>query len=91
MRLASRARLMRMVHTIATQNSGPISSYSICHSCFHLSQLNVPRTSASSTPMLTITVMQTTPTRPLHSTQTMLVRSLERMSWVSVTGRVCIR
>ena len=41
--------------------------------------------------MLTIPVMQTMPTRPLHSTQTMLVMSLERMSWVSVTGRVCIR
>lgn len=51
----------------------------------------MPKVSESITPMLTITVMQTMPTRPLHSTQTMLVRSLERMSWFSLTGSVCIR
>ena len=82
---------MRMVQNITSQNFAPSSPYSIPHSCFQLSQFTVPRTSASSTPMQTIPVMQTMPTRPLHSTQTMLVMSLERMSWVSVTGRVCIR
>ena len=51
----------------------------------------MPKVSGSNTPTTTMTVMQTMPTRPLHSTQTMLVMSLERMSWVSVTGRVCIR
>ena len=63
----------------------------ICHSCFQLFQSTMPKVSESITPMLTITVMQTMPTRPLHSTQTMLVRSLERMSWFSLTGSVCIR
>ena len=51
----------------------------------------MPNVSESNTPMLTMIVMQTMPTSILHSTQTMLVRSFDTMSWVSVTGRVCIR
>ena len=82
---------MRMVQNVTSQNFASSSPYSIPHSCFQLSQSTMPKVSGSNTPTATMTVMQTMPTRPLHSTQTMLVMSLERMSWVSVTGRVCIR
>ena len=75
----------------SSQIEAPSCCFSSCHIVRRLFQSSESIIPGSNTPMPTITVMQTMPRRMLTTTHTMLVMSLERMSWVSVTGRVCIR